>query len=109
MSQNTTTLERYPTFNFDNETLQKIHVSKRQLNKKDDAVNTVLVLASRMSRSSEINTQTMLGTRLMKFLNNNATGRLRLNDDELHYVFGRGDGVCGLIHNVTTGRMRRTK
>lgn len=108
----TATFERYPTFDFTNEQLSTLHCSRRQLGREDDIANSVLVMVSAVSKANatgNVSRSAAMQQRLVKFLNNNAVARVMLSATEAQYTFGFGNGVCGVIHNLETGRFQRAK
>lgn len=108
----TTTFERYPTFEFSADQLSVLHCSRRQLGRQDDIANSVLVMVSAVSKANatgNTSRSVAMQNRLVKFLNNNATGRVMISPTEAQYTFGFGNGVCGVIHNLETGRFQRAK
>ena len=109
-NSNSTTFERFPNFSFTPEQLATIHCSRRQLGRQDDIANSVLVMASALSKANTTNDMARansMGDRLVKFLNNNATSRLFVDENQAVYTFGFGNGASGVVHDFVTGRFRR--
>ena len=99
------TLEKYPVFEFDTDTLNLVHTSRRQLGKSEDIANSTLVLAYLIKKA---NTRVKMVEQQMKFskyLNNNATWRLVNTDNIAVYGFGDHSSVT---HNLETGRVYRS-
>ena len=105
--QTVSSIEMYPSFTFAPEQLSAIHTTRRQLGKANDVTNSLLVLASRLSKASDVNKCEQIANQFVKYLNNNATWRI-VSGDKLYARYGFGDKTS-VTHNFENGRITRAQ